>query len=613
MTETILLDQLLHGYNNGHKLITSSINLNSKDESKINVLSDLSGINSNLKFDYYFTGYPINNNQKYIFAKTWYADEMPRPGCVWTQSLVLDENVLKDINNFNLIDASFTRPSYEFEKKFYADKIPIILNQSNLTLDDNILFESIYLSFLENFVNTKKSIFIVTETNNRLLFEKFIINFWFFLWKKLRIATSFSTLSFSARKFENNLINIQLIDFDTYYNIKFNAENNIIFILDNSNSKTSNKKWTLEFLKNMRFGSNLHKIISNEFDILAEDRGNLKTLSSLAIIVDDLKSKKIEKDFLNILDYLFKLFPQENEGSRYKELLFKEETISSINNSDKGILKKYLFTLFTYDKIYFLLPAFEEKKNIFFSLLYKDHFTEILGILKLFSNVDLNEIGQQFIIHLSKDKEIVEQLLHNEEIDILLNLVSLNNTLYLESVLWSKGNITSKLISRFVNGGFDIDEISAETIKSLIGILQKEEKDFNYFVKSLSKKQYFKILSIISKNYNYFQNEIYLEKLLKLRISSLINWLEHIEYDINLDFLYTIVNSTKYDINSFDIPTLNVEKIGTLMTRVNKSHYQEKQKNLFKIFFLFLCLKSDYSKNSKILNFCVNEIYLSLN
>ena len=37
----------------------------------------------------YYTGYPLENGEKYVIAKTWYAYEMKRPGCVWTHSIVL--------------------------------------------------------------------------------------------------------------------------------------------------------------------------------------------------------------------------------------------------------------------------------------------------------------------------------------------------------------------------------------------------------------------------------------------------------------------------------------------------------------------------------------------
>ena len=42
--------------------------------------SDLSGSSTGIKFDSYLTGYPVAELGMYAFARTWYANEMRRPG-----------------------------------------------------------------------------------------------------------------------------------------------------------------------------------------------------------------------------------------------------------------------------------------------------------------------------------------------------------------------------------------------------------------------------------------------------------------------------------------------------------------------------------------------------
>ena len=55
----IKIEQALHGYANGHQLITSSIELGMEDRSRIDELSDLSGICTENDFTDYYTGYPL--------------------------------------------------------------------------------------------------------------------------------------------------------------------------------------------------------------------------------------------------------------------------------------------------------------------------------------------------------------------------------------------------------------------------------------------------------------------------------------------------------------------------------------------------------------------------
>ena len=81
----MLIEQLLHGYNNGHHLIAGSVNLPLKDTDRMSYLSDWSGyVNPYDKDTCYITAYPLEESGYYVIAKSWYAEEMSRPGCVWT-------------------------------------------------------------------------------------------------------------------------------------------------------------------------------------------------------------------------------------------------------------------------------------------------------------------------------------------------------------------------------------------------------------------------------------------------------------------------------------------------------------------------------------------------
>lgn len=50
---------------------------------------DLSGPAFRTGFESYLTGYPLKTFGLYCFARTWFALELPRPGCVWTHTLII--------------------------------------------------------------------------------------------------------------------------------------------------------------------------------------------------------------------------------------------------------------------------------------------------------------------------------------------------------------------------------------------------------------------------------------------------------------------------------------------------------------------------------------------
>lgn len=122
--EKIIIQQVLHGYANGHELLAVSTNLDLDDRKKIDELSDLNGAVTKENFLEYFTGYPIQNGEYYVIAKTWYAGEMKRPGCVWTHSLILDTADIFCIRDLQQFIRLFHRPS-DFEYSEYRN--PIVL------------------------------------------------------------------------------------------------------------------------------------------------------------------------------------------------------------------------------------------------------------------------------------------------------------------------------------------------------------------------------------------------------------------------------------------------------------------------------------------------------
>lgn len=61
----------------------------------------------------YLVGYPLKSLNAYVLARTWAAHEMPRPGSVWTHSLVLDYQSLAQVDDPSSLMQILRRPSLE--------------------------------------------------------------------------------------------------------------------------------------------------------------------------------------------------------------------------------------------------------------------------------------------------------------------------------------------------------------------------------------------------------------------------------------------------------------------------------------------------------------------
>lgn len=173
------IEQILHGYKDGHELLASSISLSAKDARYMRIQSDISG-NLSLE-DCYVKGYPLLEEKFYVIATTWYAPEMKRPGCVWTHSLLIPFESLFKIHNFKYIIRNlFLRPD--------TDKVFSSYNKS-LDIEDNLLVNmNPEIQFLSSIINqTLYNIFfsyfatdkpIIAQYSKDSDFEEYILSLW---------------------------------------------------------------------------------------------------------------------------------------------------------------------------------------------------------------------------------------------------------------------------------------------------------------------------------------------------------------------------------------------------------------------------------------------------
>src|SRR5437870_793202 len=105
----LTIEQAVHGYSQGHRLLDSSCTLSIAAQRTLLTLSDFSG-DLIEGFDEYLTGYPVPDSQYYAFARTWYAPEMDRPGSVWTHSLLIPRTGFQIFTNLHSLTSLFVKP-----------------------------------------------------------------------------------------------------------------------------------------------------------------------------------------------------------------------------------------------------------------------------------------------------------------------------------------------------------------------------------------------------------------------------------------------------------------------------------------------------------------------
>lgn len=211
-TEGAFLHQLLHGYSEGHRLLESSMTVPDDLARLVLRMSDLSGSNVSRGFEEYLTGYPLTSINSYALAKTWYAPEMPRPGCVWTHTIVVPASAMAEIPSLDALHHLFKRPSEHPTTGFYAKPIPEKrVLELTPELEPQPKGSRPEMQAVLSFHYGKGSNPVLLAARESKEFEDIIFAVWSQKWPSLRMGFTFCTGSLSARNYDKRPLDIQCV------------------------------------------------------------------------------------------------------------------------------------------------------------------------------------------------------------------------------------------------------------------------------------------------------------------------------------------------------------------------------------------------------------------
>lgn len=463
----MIIEQTLYGYNKGHGLLASSFPVRpNNDSSLMSVLSDWTGFRNEIGEDSYMTFYPLSNGEKYAFAKTWYADEMERPGCVWTHTLIVD---LKDMDrnfDFRVLNDYFRRPQKD-EYDFYQHKIEIDnfeTRYSNVVFsmfDDTSLLV-LYLLLLGN----NKNLFIYMDKDQRAYVA---LCFYLLQYLPLDILkwVSMSTGSISRRKlgsedfsiqFTDNITNISLSNAPWNGKIaKENFTNGLLYIFEQSKKENDTFPSLIRLFR----------------EDIKDEKEKLFAFAMLMKELDTALNEKVGgKEYANVLSLLEEYFPKQNEGIRLKSN-FLSEKISSLYGTEED----YLFQIASLKNDSFLYPEETQFESRLMELYKDDHASYIDLITKIAALAHPNDTACKALLYAINNMEEQELLnLIDKEWEKLLHFLSSNDRFF-ESGMWLKFSndkfntifllFSQKLFDKFIYwDGLLNKAIDAETLVS---------------------------------------------------------------------------------------------------------------------------------------------------
>lgn len=181
------IDQAVHGYERGHRLLASSRNFDDAADQLLGSMSDLLTTRLLEGGSSYLVGYPLKAQNSYVLARTWAANEMPRPGSVWTHSLIVDYQTLATLEDPSCLLGLLRRPDSKIINSF-AD--PIVKIPAGPKAPSH-LTPAIAETAIENLYSTHPARSVVLTSTVASDDEQLLLALWRQMWPALRRDTAF--------------------------------------------------------------------------------------------------------------------------------------------------------------------------------------------------------------------------------------------------------------------------------------------------------------------------------------------------------------------------------------------------------------------------------------
>src|ERR1019366_2032222 len=119
--KTGAVHQVVHGYDHGHRLLSTSVELTAEERYRLDKLSDLSGYPDRHDPPPYVSGYPCG--RFYVTARTWIDPLAERRGTVGTHSLLLPLEVAAELADITALFPLFRLPMRPLESSRYSQPL----------------------------------------------------------------------------------------------------------------------------------------------------------------------------------------------------------------------------------------------------------------------------------------------------------------------------------------------------------------------------------------------------------------------------------------------------------------------------------------------------------
>ena len=314
-----VLHQVLHGYRDGHRLLAGSISIPPGVQQTMLVLSDLSGHGKVNRFDEYITAYPLNEIGYYALAKTWYAREMPRPGCVWTHTLLVPFAMLASVRNMRSFTNFFVRPA---DGDFLSYSEPVLSLSFDEESDDRSSPTGISTAASLLFAiygSPAAPVLVPVESPEAV--ENLFFEVWSQQWPRLRRSFTFCTGAIAGRRLGSRWFDLHAVPAKRLEEVHRSIDGAVKVKSDSESTIAPMPDW-LDAASSDLVSSQDSDLRRFMFGLGAEAGGGRSAFSALVDMYLELVTSgpnvRARSKFMRSLE---SVFPSADQGAKFKEQL----------------------------------------------------------------------------------------------------------------------------------------------------------------------------------------------------------------------------------------------------------------------------------------------------
>lgn len=261
-------------------------------------------------FESYLTGYPLGDAGYYAFARTWYAPEMERPGCVWTQTLLIQFADLAHIRNLSILEPYFLRPTRDSAKQ---PTHAIVLSAAGTPDESEPSDVTDALFALYGYPDRP----ILWPAISARANERALLDIWSQQWPRLRRTFRFCSGALGARESSSSSFDLQVVPATLTATMLRGIPSAVPLV---NHDASHFPPWLSAAISDLHVPGAIRSFL---WDFAADATGGRELFVPLVECYVALRAVRRQEDTPDSLAGLVaRLFPSANDGRRLKAALF---------------------------------------------------------------------------------------------------------------------------------------------------------------------------------------------------------------------------------------------------------------------------------------------------